>query len=239
MYWKLSQGPFLSVIPPPTTVTVTDRHTAHSFHTFILHTPRVETWPVYNWYQRSTTSSFRKSPRRMSFSSLIVHFCVRKKETTGPRVLILILVFIFILFGKKKHPRVVILIPVFSFLMLEFSICFALPVPVYRSGFMSFSSLIVHFCVRKKETTGPRVLILILVFIFILFEKKKDPRVVILILVFSFLMLEFSICFSLPLPVCRSGFPRPVHDCFVYGTQAGLQPLAIGASFGRSHLHGD
>ena len=105
MYWKLSQGPFLSVILPPTTVTVTDRHTAHSFHTFILHTPRVETWPVYNWYQRSTTSSFRKSPRQMSFSSLIVHFCVRKKETTGPRVLILILVFIFILFEKNKTSQ--------------------------------------------------------------------------------------------------------------------------------------
>ena len=155
--------------PPPTTVTVTDRHTGHSVRTFILHTLRAETWPAYNWYQPSTTSSFGKSPRRMSFSS----------------------------------------------------------------------SLLVHFCVRKSETTGPRVLILILVFIFILFEKKKHPRVVILILVFSFLMLEFSICFALSLPVCRSGFPRPVHDRFVYGTQAGLQPLAMGAPFGRGHLHGD
>ena len=114
--------------PPPTTVTVTDRHTGHSVHTFILHTLRAETWPAYNWYQPSTTSSFRKSPRRMSFSSsLIIHFCVRKRETTGPRVLILILVFIFILFEKKKHPRLVILILVFSFLMLEFSFSFCSP----------------------------------------------------------------------------------------------------------------
>ena len=28
--------------PPPTTVTVTDRHTGHSVHTFILHTLRAE-----------------------------------------------------------------------------------------------------------------------------------------------------------------------------------------------------
>jgi len=133
---------------PPTTVTVTDRHTGHSFHTFILHTLRAETWPAYNWYQRSTTSSFGKSPRRMSFSSLIVHLSVRKKETTGPRVLIFILVF-------------------------------------------------------------------------------------------SFLMLEFSFCFAFPVPACRSGLPSAVHDCFVYRAQAGLQPLAIGAPFGRSHLHGD
>ena len=89
----------------PTTVTVTDRHTGHSVRTFILHTLRAETWPAYNWYQPSTTSSFGKSPRRMSFSSsLLVHFCVRKSETTGPRVLILILVFIFILFEKKETP---------------------------------------------------------------------------------------------------------------------------------------
>ena len=81
--------------------------------------------------------------------------------------------------------------------------------------YVSFSS-----CLKKKK--HPRLVILNLVFIFILFEKRKHPRVVILILVFSFLMLEFSFCFALPLPACRSGFPRPVHDCFVYGAQAGL-----------------
>ena len=60
--------------------------TGHSFHTFILHTLTAETCSGDNWYQWPTTSSYQKSPWEISFSSLIIRFCVRKK--TDLRVLI-------------------------------------------------------------------------------------------------------------------------------------------------------